>query len=59
LTLLNEVVFVLEPTGVLERAMHGATDEAGVWRRIQHFHALMLGIALIIIAGAVAGSHGF
>jgi hypothetical protein len=53
------LLFVLEPIGVLKRAMRGAGDEAGVWRRMQRFHALMLVIALLIIAGAVAGSHGY
>jgi len=53
------LLFVLEPAGVLKRAMRGAADEAGVWRRMQSLHALMLVIALVIIAGAAVGSHGF
>jgi len=53
------LLFVLEPAGVLERPMRDAADEAGVWRRMQRFHAFMLVIALAIIAGAAAGSHGF
>jgi len=53
------LLFVLEPIGILKRTMRGASDEAGVWRRMQRFHTFMLLIALVIIAGAVAGSHGF
>lgn len=53
------LLFVLEPVGVLKRAMRGAADEAGMWRRMQRFHALMLAIALIIIGAAAAGTHGF
>ncbi len=53
------LLFVLEPAGLLKRAIHGAADEAGMWRRMQRFHLLMLVIALIIIGAAAAGTHGF
>lgn len=53
------LLFVLGPTGLLKRLMRRAGDEARVWLRMQRVHTILLAIALVIIAGAVAGSHGF
>ena len=53
------LLFVLEPAGVLKRAMHTGSDKSAVWKRMQYFHVVMLIIAFVIIAGASAGSHGF
>ncbi|MGH8460473.1 MAG: hypothetical protein ACRESS_02590 [Stenotrophobium sp.] len=53
------LLFVLEPTGVLRHMMSIAKNPAQGWRRMHLFHVLMLAVALAIIAGAAAGSHGF
>lgn len=53
------LLFVLEPVGILKHAMHASGDKSAVWKRMQYFHVVMLIIALVIIAGASAGSHGF
>ena len=53
------LLFVLEPAGVLRHMMSIAKNPAQGWRRMHLFHVLMLLIALVIIAGAAAGSHGF
>ena len=49
------LLFVLEPKGLLTRVMRGGGPEAVGWARL---HRVLLALALIIIAGAVAGSHG-
>ncbi|MGH8505427.1 MAG: hypothetical protein ACRETM_05605 [Stenotrophobium sp.] len=53
------LLFVLEPAGVLRHMMTGADDPEHGWRRMHYFHVLMLLVALVIVAGAAAGSHGF
>lgn len=53
------LLFVLEPL-VLHRwyARRAARDGPGTLRRIAALHWLLLVLALVTIAGAVAGSHG-
>ena len=51
--------FLVGPAKLLERAARRGGDDAKVWQRMQRMHLLLLVIALIIIGGAVAGSHGF
>lgn len=53
------LLFVLGPTGLLRRSMRNAGDEAAAWRRMQRVHLVLLVVALVIVAGAISGSHGF
>jgi uncharacterized membrane protein len=53
------LLFVLDPTGFLKRVMRGSPDRAVSWIRMERLHRVLLAVALIIIAGAVSGSHGF
>ena len=53
------LLFVLGPTGMLKRVMRRGGDEARIWRRLHNVHRVLLLIALVIVAGAVFGSHGF
>ncbi len=53
------LLFVLGPTGMLKQAMNRSGDDAAVWRRMHRIHLILLVIALVIVAGAVSGSHGF
>ena len=54
------MLFVFEPLFLhrwfLERARR---DPTGTFARIQRMHWLLLGISLVTVAGAVAGSHGW
>lgn len=55
------MLFILGPTGVLKRIMSGPMD-SDVTRRVRrmhHLHIVLLIIALITIAGAAAGGHGY
>lgn len=52
------LLFVLEPAGLLRR-LRSTADESQAWSRILRMHRLLLAAALVIVAGAVAGSHGF
>lgn len=53
-------LFILEPR-VLSHQGHGRTppDPEAVLARMQRMHWILLGISLITVAGAVAGSHGW
>jgi uncharacterized membrane protein len=53
------MLFLVGPAKLLERAARQGGDDRRVWQRMQRTHLLLLVIALIIIGGAVAGSHGF
>lgn len=53
------LLFVLEPAGFLKRVMRGGPDRTVSWTRMARLHRVLLAIALVIIAGAVSGSHGF
>ncbi|HEV7135372.1 MAG TPA: hypothetical protein VGN43_01965 [Steroidobacteraceae bacterium] len=53
------LLFVISPAGLLERSGRDGGGDSRVWRRMHRLHALLLVIALIIIGGAAAGSHGF
>ena len=53
------LLFIIGPARLLERAARQGGDDRKVWQRMQRIHFLLLVIALIIIGGAVAGSHGF
>jgi len=51
------LLFIIEPAGLLERlARHGGEHRS--WLRMQRMHLVLLLVALVIIAGAIAGSHG-
>lgn len=54
------LLFVLEPTGTLERLLANGCGEPAVGRQYLHrLHAILLIAALIIIAVAAACSHKF
>lgn len=55
------MLFVLGPTGVLRRVMSGPIDQNVSIRlaRMHYLHLLLLIIAMIVIAGGLAGSHGY
>lgn len=53
------LLFVLEPTGVLKQVMRASPDRTVNWARMERLHRVLLAVALIIIAGAASGSHGF
>lgn len=53
------LLLVVEPMGLLERLASQDSQQPRKWLRMQRMHLLLLVIALVIIAGAVAGSHGF
>lgn len=55
------MLFVLGPMGVLKRVMSGSmeSDIARRVRRMHYLHVFLLILALITIAGAVVGGHGF
>jgi len=53
------LLFVLGPTGLLKRLMRHGGDQNRIWKRMHNVHRVLLVVALVIIAGAVAGSHGF
>ncbi|HLQ85989.1 MAG TPA: hypothetical protein VK110_07525 [Salinisphaeraceae bacterium] len=60
-TLFMLMLFVLGPSGVLKRIMSGSLDSniASRLARMHYLHVALLIIALIIIAGAVIGNHGY
>lgn len=53
-------LFILEPR-VLPHQGHGRTppDPEAALTRMQRMHWILLGISLVTVAGAVAGSHGW
>lgn len=53
------MLFVLEPR-VLHRAFrdHAVRDPEGTFRRLLILHRVLLALALLTVAGAVAGVHG-
>lgn len=55
------MLFVLGPTRVLRRVMSGPIDQNVSVRlaRMHYLHVLLLIIALIVVAGGLAGSHGY
>ena len=53
------LLFLIGPAKLLERATRQGDDDGRIWGRMQRMHWLLLTIALVIIGGAVAGSHGF
>lgn len=60
-TLFFLMLFVLGPIGVLKHIMGGPLerDMARRLARMHRLHTVLLILALITVAGAVAGSHGF
>lgn len=54
------MLFVLEPLflhrRLLERARH---DPEATFLLVTHMHWILLGLSLLTVAGAVAGSHGY
>lgn len=53
------MLFVIEPFFLRNHTEQQAThDPSGTFRRVQRLHWFLLGISLITIFGAVAGSHG-
>jgi uncharacterized membrane protein len=53
------MLFVLEPLGVHRWMKPAVAVDESRLRRMQHVHALMLMLGLLIVAGAVMGNHGF
>ncbi|MGH8295946.1 MAG: hypothetical protein ACRETZ_10710 [Steroidobacteraceae bacterium] len=53
------LLFIVSPARLLGHSSRNDTDGSQVWRRMHRLHILLLVIALVIIGGAVAGSHGF
>jgi uncharacterized membrane protein len=52
------MLFVVEPFH-LHRRMAASPDPAADFRRLERLHRALLGLALLTLAGAVAGSHGW
>lgn len=54
------MLFVLGPVGVLRRVMSGPLERDLPARlaRLHYLHVVLLVVGLIVIAGAMAGSHG-
>lgn len=52
------MLFVIEPL-VLRRRLAASTDPARDFARMERMHRLLLAAAVVTVAGAVAGSHGF
>jgi uncharacterized membrane protein len=54
------ILFVIEPLGLNRRVLaRGATTPDMLFARMHRAHVVLLALALITIAGAVAGSHGW
>lgn len=53
------MLFIIEPSGLLRRAVFVNRDPARAWQRFHWLHAILLGFGVVIIAAAAAGSHGF
>ncbi|HYW91476.1 MAG TPA: hypothetical protein VFA95_03245 [Gammaproteobacteria bacterium] len=53
------MLFIIEPLGLLQRMVFSARDPAAAWRRFHWLHGVLLALAVIVIAGAAAGAHGF
>lgn len=55
------MLFILGPLGVLKRVMSGSLEHEVARRlaRMHYLHIILLVLALITIAGAAIGSHGF
>jgi hypothetical protein len=53
------MLFVLEPF-VLHRVFEARArrDPLGAMATIQRLHTVLLGVSLVVLVGAVAGSHG-
>ena len=58
-TLFAVMLFILEPF-VLDKLFKAAAqrDPLGTMARIQRLHQVLLTVSLIVVLGAVAGSHG-
>jgi uncharacterized membrane protein len=52
------MLFVIEPF-ILHRRMATALDPSRAFARMEWMHRILLALALVTIAGAVAGSHGW
>lgn len=52
------MLFVIEPF-VLHRKMANAADPARLFARMEWMHRILLALALITVAAAVMGSHGW
>lgn len=53
------LLFVIEPAGILDRALRQARSPSGAWRGMHALHLALLTLAVVIIAAATAGSHGW
>jgi uncharacterized membrane protein len=53
------MLFVIEPLGLLQRLIFAGCDPTTAWWRFHTLHAVLLGLAMIIIAVGAASSHGF
>ena len=54
----GQKLFVVEPL-FLHRVMRDAPDPDRTFARMERMHRVALVLALITVAGAVAGSHGW
>lgn len=52
------MVFVIDPEVTIGRLVRNGSPSIG-WRRVHLLHSVLLLLALLIIAAAVEGSHGF
>lgn len=52
------VVFVIDPEVTIERLVRSGDPSIG-WRRVHLLHSVLLLLALLVVAAAVEGSHGF
>lgn len=57
-TLFALMLFVIEPF-LLHRRMEASPDPARIFTRMEWMHRVLLALALLTVAAAVAGSHGF
>lgn len=53
------LLFVIEPLGLLQRRVLAAHDPARGWQRFHALHAVLLGLGIVVVAAAAAGSHGY
>lgn len=53
------MLFVVEPSGLLQRVIFAGRDPVHAWKRFHMLHAILLTVGIVIVAAAAAGSHGF
>jgi uncharacterized membrane protein len=53
------ILFVIEPLGLHRHVLVRGSATEALFTRMHHLHMALLALALLTIAGAVAGSHGW